>query len=141
VRFVLKAFIRVVNVPNKSFTNISGKMTAGMDLSPDTPIEVRTNCESVNDARKIGRAVLEARAAACFNIIPYITSMYFWPPKTDAFEEDNEVTLILKTIVRKYDEVEEIILKHHPYITPFIAALPYTNMSKKYKEWLVGELQ
>lgn len=46
---------------------------------------------SKEEASKIGRAVVEDRLAACANVLPGITSMYWWE---GAVQENGEVALL-----------------------------------------------
>jgi len=52
----------------------------------------------LQEARKIGRALLEKRLVACVNMFNGMQSMYWWD---GAIEEDQEVVLIAKTIREK----------------------------------------
>ena len=101
---------------------------------------VYITCDSVDQAKQIGRHLLEKRVAACINIYPNMMPMFFWPPKSGKIDESNEVMLIAKTVERKYSELENEITKIHTYDTPCVIALPVAHVNKKYYDWLVGEL-
>ncbi|MGH9642248.1 MAG: divalent-cation tolerance protein CutA, partial [Terriglobales bacterium] len=57
----------------------------------------------IEEARKIGRAAVEQRLAACANVISGIDSIYWWQGKV---QETEEAVLIMKTTA---DRVEELI--------------------------------
>lgn len=103
-------------------------------------ILVYVTCESVTQAKKIGRHLLKKKLAGCVNIYPEMTPMFLWPPKSGTIDESKEVTLIVKTIEVKWKEVEKEITKIHTFDTPCIIALPVKHVSKKYYDWIVGEI-
>ena len=61
-----------------------------------------------DEARKIGREVLELKLANCVNFFP-ITCIYNYK---DEITEEPEVVLIIKTKERYYQKVKAIIKKH-----------------------------
>lgn len=97
-------------------------------------------CESIDQAQRIGKHLLAKHLCACINIIPSMQSAYFWPPKSEKIEEANEVILIAKTIESKYQALEDEVHRIHTYNTPCVIAIPATHVSKKYYDWLLGEL-
>lgn len=92
----------------------------------------------LNTARQLARVLLEARVAACANLVPGVESHYWWQGK---LETSGEVLLILKTTRRRLKDVEKIVLAHHPYDTPEILALPVVQGTPKYLRWLGAEVQ
>jgi len=59
------------------------------------------------EARTVGQALLEHRAAACVNIAPNITSIFWWQ---DKLETDQEHLLIVKTRASKPEETVRLRL-------------------------------
>lgn len=98
-------------------------------------------CESVEEAKKIGKHLMNNRLAACVNILPDMQPLFFWPPKQGIIDESKEVVLIAKTIESKFKALEKEVLAVHPYDVPCIIALPTKYVSKKYSEWLHSELE
>ncbi len=49
-------------------------------------------------ARRLGKLVLEARLAACVNLIPAIESHYWWQGKLDS---SSEILMLIKTTEAK----------------------------------------
>ncbi len=97
-------------------------------------VEVTTSGEE--ESKCIGRQVVEERLAACANIIPSVTSFYWWK---GALEEDSESILLLKTTV---ENVEKLILRVHElhsYDNPAIISLPIKTGSKSYLDWIRDE--
>jgi periplasmic divalent cation tolerance protein len=88
-------------------------------------------------ARNLATAVLEARAAACANLLPGIESHYWWKGK---LEVAKEILLLFKTNAGHLERLEEVILKHHPYDTPEVIALPIQAGNRRYLKWIKASL-
>src|SRR3989339_889147 len=93
---------------------------------------VYVTCENVDQAKKIGRHLLEKRLCTCVNIFPNMQPMFWWPPKANKIDESTEVVLIVKTLEPKYQALEDEIHKIHTYDTPCDFAIPVTHVAKKY---------
>ncbi|MCA9380250.1 divalent-cation tolerance protein CutA [Candidatus Dojkabacteria bacterium] len=100
---------------------------------------IYVTCSDEAEAEKIGKHILEKRIAGCINIIPEMTSSYFWPPKEDKIEKSNECILLIKTRFENYERIETEVLKIHSYDNPAIIAIPLLAISKKYADWLDSE--
>lgn len=98
-------------------------------------------CDSVNQAKKIGKHLMDRKLCACVNIFPEMQPMFFWPPKSGNIDESKEVVLIAKTVENKYQQLEEEVHKVHTYDVPCIFAIPVQHVAKKYYDWLVGEME
>ena len=59
---------------------------------------------SVEEAKTIGRALVEERLAACVNVVPGMVSVYRWE---GALEEAEEAVLIAKTRVALFEALTE----------------------------------
>lgn len=94
-------------------------------------------CKDRDEARKIGRQLLEKRLAACFNLFP-IESMYWWEGK---LTEDKEVVLLAKTVADNYSAVTKEVLALHSYEVPCIMSVKVDQVEPRYLEWLQGEVQ
>ena len=101
-------------------------------------IVVLSTASSLQEAEKIARAVLDARKAACVNIVPKILSRYWWQGK---IEHDEETLLIIKTKAGALDKITTLIKQNHSYDTPEVIALPITGGSERYLEWLDTEVE
>ena len=84
-------------------------------------------------ARRLGKAALETKLAACANIVPAVESHYWWEGK---LESNDEVLLLLKTRQELLPKLERVIRGIHPYDTPEFIALPLTGGSRRYLAWL-----
>lgn len=90
----------------------------------------------VEEARRIGRELVEARLAACANIVPGIESVYRW---NGAVVEDREILLVLKTRAELVDAVIGRVKEIHSYTCPCIVALPILAGNPDYLDWLGTE--
>ena len=99
---------------------------------------VYMTAKDVSEARKLGRALLNARLAACVNILGSIESMYRWK---GAVRNDKEVSLIAKTTAEKLDALIRKILSIHSYEAPCIVALPIVKGNPTFLRWIEKETQ
>jgi periplasmic divalent cation tolerance protein len=81
----------------------------------------------------LARAVLEARLAACVNVIPGCRSLFWWE---GAIQDDTELLLIVKTSEPKLAELTRFVVARHPYDCPEVLALPVTGGSAAYLDWM-----
>ena len=86
-------------------------------------------------ARKLARAVLKARLAACVNFIPKIESHYWWEGR---IQHGTEVLLLIKSSNRRLAALEQRIVSLHPYETPEFLVLHVSQGNKRYLDWLTG---
>lgn len=95
---------------------------------------VYTTFPSVVEAEKVGHALVEARLAACVNILPAMTSVYRWQ---GAVERAEEAVMIVKTRLSLAEAVRASVKATHPYDTPAIAVLPVESMDDRYFAWIL----
>lgn len=90
------------------------------------------------EARKIGRVLVEDRLAACVNILDGMESIYHWKGK---IEEANETILIAKTNYSKVRALTEKVKELHSYDCPCIVSLTITEDegNKEYLNWLLNQ--
>ena len=101
-----------------------------------TALLVLTNCPDHASAERIAREVLQARLAACVNILPVSHSLYRWQ---GTIESASEVPLQIKTTATNYPALAERIAALHPYEVPEIIALTITDGLPAYLAWLAAE--
>ncbi|HEY1506476.1 MAG TPA: divalent-cation tolerance protein CutA [Stellaceae bacterium] len=89
-----------------------------------------------DEAREIGRRLVEEQLAACANILPGATSIFRWQSKV---EEASEAVLILKTTEQKLERLIERAKALHSYDCPCIEALPVVEGNRDFLEWVVRE--
>ena len=86
-----------------------------------------------NEAADIAKALVEAKLAACVNIIKSIRSIYRWE---GAIEDAQEVLMVAKTQRRHFSALPAKVRERHSYSVPEIIALPITEGSEDYLKWL-----
>ncbi|XP_073170406.1 protein CutA homolog isoform X1 [Lepidochelys kempii] len=64
------------------------------------------NCPNEQVAKDIARAIMDKKLAACVNILPKASSMYFWEGE---IEEATEILLLVKTRTSKISELSDYI--------------------------------
>lgn len=95
---------------------------------------VLVTCADLAEARKIARAVVEKKLAACVNILTIpVESVYSWKGK---IESTSEHLLIIKTSVKKLAALEKEVLRLHSYDTPEFIAVSLESGSAAYLGWL-----
>ena len=87
------------------------------------------------EAQLISRVLLEQRKAACVNIMPKVSSLFWWQGKILQAEES---LLVVKTRAKLLDEIIKLVKEIHSSDVPEIIALPIVGGSQDYLEW-VGE--
>ena len=92
--------------------------------------------ENQEEAIRIGEGMVNARLAACANIITGIRSIYRWKGKV---VKAQEVLLILKSTRPLYRALEKAIKAIHTYETPEILALPVKEGLDQYMGWVRDE--
>ncbi|CAO3445312.1 Periplasmic divalent cation tolerance protein CutA [Azospirillum argentinense] len=88
---------------------------------------------SRDEARRIGRALVEERLAACANIFDGMTSIYRWQ---DAIEEANEAVLIAKTRAELFEPLAARVRELHGYDVPCVVELRVGRGNPAYLDWL-----
>ncbi|MGH9550003.1 MAG: divalent-cation tolerance protein CutA, partial [Terriglobales bacterium] len=83
-------------------------------------VVVLVSC-SPNEAEGIASHLVQARVAACVNIVPAITSIYRW--KGELCNE-TESLLVIKSKRHLWERLEQAIKEVHSYEVPEIICLP-----------------
>jgi periplasmic divalent cation tolerance protein len=99
-------------------------------------IQVVTTVASQEEAQKIAAALVEARLAACVQVIGPITSTFRWQGK---LETSQEWLCAIKTLRANFQAVEAAIRAAHSYQVPEILAFEVVEGSRDYLDWLTAE--
>jgi periplasmic divalent cation tolerance protein len=95
-----------------------------------------STCGSSEEAGRIARGLVEARVAACVNIVPGLRSIYRWK---GAVEDASEWLLIAKTREDLLPRLSTEIRRLHSYELPEIIALPVAAGLPEYLAWIDAE--
>jgi periplasmic divalent cation tolerance protein len=98
---------------------------------------VLTTAPNIEEAESLAEKIVEARLAACVQVLPEMNSFYFWE---GAVRREPEHLLLIKTLPEKYEALQSFILENHSYSVPEIVALKASEVSGGYLDWLSGYL-
>lgn len=101
------------------------------------PLLVLTTVPDRPTAENLAQALVEARLAACVNVLPAVRSIYRWQ---GAVESADEVQLLIKTTATAYPALEAMIQSLHPYETPELIALPIVRGLPAYLAWMASSM-
>lgn len=102
---------------------------------PETCVVLIT-CESEEEARRIGRQLVEERLAACANLVGQIESIFHWKGE---IQEEDEALLILKTRRSHFERLAARVEALHSYEVPEVVALPIMVGLAPYVRWIAEE--
>jgi periplasmic divalent cation tolerance protein len=92
-----------------------------------------TTCPSLDVARDLARAIVDARLAACVNVVPGLTSIYRWQGEV---QESSEVLLMMKTTAEHLPAMMDAVRQLHSYDVPEFLALNVESGNPRYIDWL-----
>jgi periplasmic divalent cation tolerance protein len=101
-------------------------------------ILVLSTTDSPELAEKIAAALVEAREAACVNIVPGVRSIYRWEGKVCS---ESECLLLIKSSAEKFAAIQRRIRLLHSYQIPEIIAVPISEGDPEYLKWLHASLK
>jgi periplasmic divalent cation tolerance protein len=93
---------------------------------------------SREEAGAIGRELVNAKLAACVNIIGGMNSIYTWQ---DKLQIDEEVVMIAKTTSSKVDALIDRVKSIHSYDCPCILQLPVAGGHQPFLDWIASEVR
>jgi periplasmic divalent cation tolerance protein len=96
-------------------------------------IVILVTVSSEEEGLRIARDLVDAKLAACVNIISGLRSIYRWEGKIC---DEGELLLLIKTRMPLFEQVEAKIKETHSYEVPEIVAIPITRGSEAYLSWL-----
>jgi periplasmic divalent cation tolerance protein len=99
-------------------------------------VVVFTTVPDAEVARRVARALLDARAAACVQALPGLLSTYRWQGRV---EESQEVLLLAKTTRARLADLERVLQGVHPYEVPEIVAVDTARVAAPYRAWVEAE--
>jgi len=96
-------------------------------------IIILITCPGEKEAKRICRALLNAKLAACVNIIKAVESFFWWQGKIDTAKE---ALLVVKSKRVKLAAIIKLVKSIHSYQVPEIIALPIIGGIKSYLSWI-----
>ena len=87
----------------------------------------------IEEAKRIGRAVVDERLAACVNILEPIHSIYRWEGEVHSADE---AAALFKTSRAAADALIARIAELHSYELPCIVTWPIDKLTAAYAAWV-----
>lgn len=94
---------------------------------------VLTTTPNLEEAENLARKIVEAKLAACVQVLPEMKSFYFWEGE---IQSETEHLLLIKTLDERFEELKEFIQIKHSYDVPEIVALAAEKVSESYLGWI-----
>ena len=88
---------------------------------------------SEQEAKKIATALVNEKLVACANIIPKISSIYWWENKVC---QEDEVMVIAKSMQSLFPTIIDRVKSLHSYKVPEIISFPISEGLPEYLNWI-----
>ncbi|MBP6562461.1 MAG: divalent-cation tolerance protein CutA [Neisseriaceae bacterium] len=102
-----------------------------------TPCLVWCSIDTLDNAQRLAKTLVDLRLAACVSIVPQITSVYVWAGHT---EQAQECLLMIKSSTEHFAALSTAIVTHHPYDVPEILMQAINDGHPPYLAWLQQRL-
>lgn len=99
-------------------------------------VMVYMTASNADEAAKLARGLVEARLAACANILGPIRSFYRWDGKV---QDEGEIALIAKTRAALVDALTAKVKELHSYSVPCVVAMPIATGNPEFLDWIGQE--
>lgn len=96
-------------------------------------VVVLITCGSEAEARTLAQRLVEHHLAACVNVVPGVTSFYWWKGEV---QRDVEWLLLAKTRAEHLEALVQKVRTWHSYEEPEVIALPIAGGSPTYLAWV-----
>lgn len=100
------------------------------------PLFIYMTTKDRKEARRIGKALVEEKLAACVNILDGMNSFYFWEGK---LHDEREAVLIAKTMDSLLPRFVTRVKRLHSYSAPCIVAMPIVGGNRNFLSWIARE--
>ena len=100
-------------------------------------VVVLVTCPTLSVARRLARALVIRRLAACVNVLGTVESTFCWKGK---IERSREALLIIKTTAASFQALRRAVLELHPYDVPEVVALPVVAGHPAYLNWVASSV-
>ncbi len=108
-----------------------------MNDAPNDALIVLCTVPEEATAERLGRGLVEARLAACVNVLGPVRSFYRWEGEV---QDDRELQLVIKTRAARFEALTAWLTREHPYEVPEILALAVSEGGAPYLAWLKEQL-
>ncbi|KND02691.1 uncharacterized protein SPPG_08958 [Spizellomyces punctatus DAOM BR117] len=109
------------------------RQSLSMSTSSTHPVILLSTVPNEEVAKSISRGLVERKLIACANIVPKVTSVYWWD---GGVQEDSELLMIMKTQASLVPQVTEYVKAEHPYEIPELIATKIEGGNDAYIQWI-----
>jgi len=102
-------------------------------MADSTVVVMLVTVPSDDEARRIGRTLVDERLAACVNVVGPVRSIYHWD---GAVQEDTEHLMVVKARRADVEALAARVRALHPYDVPEVIALDVVAGSAPYLDWV-----
>lgn len=102
------------------------------------PVVVFVTSGSREEGERLASSLVEERLAACVNLVPGLSSIYWWKGEVERAEE---VLLVIKTRQDLLGTLVERVKAFHSYTVPEVIALPIVGGNEDYLRWMAEVLK
>src|SRR5512142_3224821 len=102
-------------------------------MSDVSYFQVSTTTDTREAALSLAESAVQARLAACAQVLGPITSTYWWQGKVERAEE---YLVLLKTTTELADALQAHLIAQHSYDVPEVIHTPITAGNPAYLSWL-----
>lgn len=107
----------------------------GADTATATAVVVTTT-DSAEEAERLARGLVDARLAACVQIVGPVRSAFRWEGSVSV---ETEWQLVAKTAAARVDDLSAWIAAEHSYDVPEVVAVPVVGGHGPYLRWVTEE--
>jgi len=93
---------------------------------------------NTEEAQRIASMLLNQKKAACINIVPKVSSLFWWQGKLNSAQES---LLMVKTKTSLLNEIVTLVKEIHSYDIPETIALPIVGGNQDYLDWIGKEVK
>jgi len=86
-----------------------------------------------DQAERLARQIVEARLAACAQVLPSMTSIYWWKSE---LQSEPERLIMLKIRRSLLPELEALLSRIHPYELPELTFVRFDGAAERYRQWM-----
>lgn len=94
---------------------------------------VLTTAPDSGEAESLAQKIVEARLAACVQVLPRMISVYIWEGE---IQKEGEHLLLIKTLPERWDALRDFITANHSYTVPEIVAIDADKVAEPYVKWI-----
>jgi len=106
-------------------------------MDPDVEAVVVLCTVPESGAAALADRILEARLAACVNLVGPVRSRYWWEGR---IESSDETLLLIKTTAAAVGALRDAISEWHEYDVPEVLALPVAAGLPAYLSWIAAHV-